>query len=141
MEGTASRRRGHTTVHAYRVVYESMLKTFCGEWTDYWKEKLTRRGLDQTAVSESLRILPRGTSQVERWDLMEMHMNALVTSARLRFVVNEGGPRSCFLCNSADDSMEHIFSCCDIVRQLRRKVYEGRPQESMRPLGQLQYPL
>ena len=56
--------------------------------------------------------------------MMKMHMNAHGTARRLRFVAQAGGPRPCYLCWAADDSVEHLFGTCHVVRQLRRSMQD-----------------
>ena len=45
VEGTASRRRGHSTVQAYRVVYDSILKTFSVNGPTIGRKSLPEEGL------------------------------------------------------------------------------------------------
>ena len=72
-------------------------------------------GWSHIASRRTLRHLPRSVPQPHRWSLLNVHLKAPITSARLvaAHVVEE--PVQCCFCSSSSDSLDHLPRCCTVL--------------------------
>ncbi len=118
----------------FKIIYRSLIRADARHWEGYWERRLRQRGLNPEAVKKSLRAVTAQVSQGERWQCLRMHLNAVPTNRRLRFVNGVDGDHACYLCGAGLDSQLHIFESCTAVRALKEKLAEDGVD-----MGQISY--
>ena len=106
----------------FRIVYWKLVKADSRHWLAYWQRRVQQRGMDADVVKQCLWSIPAEVTQSERWQCLRMHLNAIPTDRRLRFVDGVDGHQPCYLCNAGEDSQEHIFGQCAVVRNLKEAL-------------------
>ena len=108
----------------FKTVYRKLADADRSHWIRYWERRVQQRGLDASVIRRSLSALSSGVSQGERWSCLRLHLNAVPTDSRLRFMEGVDGQHVCYLCQGGVDSQEHIFGECPTVGCLKDKLAE-----------------
>ena len=122
LEAARERRRDFELDAVFSLLYKNLVDADAAGWDRYWDGRLEQRGLDPTEIRRTLKMLPASTPQAARWELMKMHLNAIPTASRLRFMAHVDGAEACSLCGAGVDSLMHVFEDCTFVQQLKRRL-------------------
>ena len=113
---------GHLPGGVFSIVYKKLLIADRRHWQSYWERRVQQRGLDSDVVRRSLARFGSQVSQAERWSCLRLHLNAVPTDDRLRFLGHVDGDHACYFCGGGRDSPDHWFDECPVVRRFKEKL-------------------
>jgi len=108
----------------HRFLYRRMCMAEADDWRGYVRARVAAKGWDGTALLHELRQMPRSMPQGHRWFLMQVHLNAPITSGRSA-AAGICAAESCAFCGIGVDSIAHLASCplvLDAYDQIRQKA-------------------
>ena len=106
----------------FRAVYQRLVLADRRHWREYWCRRVTNYGFNPSLLENALLRIPASVAQADRWNLMKIHLNAISTASRIRFVQGVDGDHACWLCGAGDDSLRHIFGDCAVVSAVKRTL-------------------
>ncbi len=115
----ALRRDSDSMNGIFRTVYNKLAQADGDHWRRYWERRVSQNGLDPAALEASLRRIPFAVSQVDRWELLKLHLKAHPTSRRLRFHQDVDENQPCYLRGAGSDCVRHLFGRCGVVGRIR----------------------
>ncbi len=106
----------------FKLVYQNLVRADFQHWTLFWERRIAQCGFNAADIRQRMSCLRAGVSQAARWTCLRMHLNALPTARRLRFVTGVEGSQACLLCRQGEDSQQHLFGGCPAVQELKRRL-------------------